>query len=394
MRRDTPTLLLTAWLAAFWFLSPTSWHRCLLGLLVISSLLPQRTDLPGLVKRERWLWLAGSLLAWQSLSRFWSSGSGFPCAWPVDSLLVAGLLCSLFFAAGGAGLSRTAVPAVSLVSAAVSLASLLVFYPLQGHDFAADRLRNVFFYSHGLNAVPTGFLFAFGALTGLWMVMQSSAGPRKLWTSASGLSLLGLLATQSRGPMLMFAVGLFLLLAAERKKAVPPLIISVATPVIYFSLLLMARTWADATTDLFQRGTTGRLEIYQTYLGRMTPVSCLIGTGMADAPILPKDVLGWRVVHPHSIYLTQLYQTGIPGLAMLLALIAWALRSALKLAKQGDPLWLSLLGGASTALIFDGGQTFTVYSFTRIEILLIAIPAAIAVAKAAGPARSAAALLK
>ncbi len=114
----------------------------------------------------------------------------------------------------------------------------------------------------------------------------------------------------------------------------------------------------------------------------MSARDALIGSGMARPLVLPEEALGWRVVHPHSIYLTQYYQTGIVGLSLLLALIAAAAKAALTLARRGESLWFCLLAGACAALVFDGGQVFTVYSVARIEILLVTVPAAIAVGRA------------
>lgn len=375
-----PTLFLGLWLAAFWFLSPDFWHRCLLGWLVIPSIIP------AIAKPSRWLWLAATLLGWQTLSRLWSGGGDAPPGWWLDSLLVFGLLCALNTAARGPALKSRVFPALSFVSAAVAAVSLTAFYQAPGHNLADDRLRNVFFYDHGLNAVPTGFLFAFGALAGAWHLTRPTNRRQLIArTAATALSVLGLLATQSRGPMLMFAIGLLCLLAFERKRALPALATTAAATVAFFTLLLVAQAGRHAALDLVQRGSTGRLEIYHWFLTHISSRELLIGTGIARPPVLPEEILGWRVTHPHSIYLTQLYQTGIPGATLLLALIATALKSALSLARRGESLWLCLLAGAAVALLFDGGQVFTVYSVARIEILLIAVPAAIAVERARQP---------
>jgi O-antigen ligase len=111
----------------------------------------------------------------------------------------------------------------------------------------------------------------------------------------------------------------------------------------------------------------------------------LIGVGMASSPEVPEGIFDWRVIHPHSIYLTQFYLTGMIGLAMLVGLIAWAMAAALALARSGESLWLCLLSGGCLALWFDGGQVFTVYSSARIELLLVAVPLAIVLGK--GPSK-------
>lgn len=377
-----PAIALGFWLAAFWFLSPGFWHRTLLGWLVIPSLffIPRARILA--IPTLRWLTLAAVLLGWQTLGRLWSGGGNAPPGWWLDSFLVLGLLCALLATARGPAISAIVFPALSLVSATTAAISLAVFYQPAARNLADDRLRNVFFYENGLNAVPTGFLFAFGAVIAAWQTTRPSrCGHRILQTSAAALSLLGLLATQSRGPMLMFAIGFLCLLAFERKRTLPVLAATAATTLVFFGLLLWVGTGREAALDLVQRGSTGRFAIYHWFLTHMSARDALIGAGMARPLELPKEVLGWRVVHPHSIYLTQFYQTGIVGSALLLALIAGAAKSALTLARCGESLWFCLLAGACVALVFDGGQVFTVYSVARIEILLVAVPAAIAVGR-------------
>jgi O-antigen ligase len=383
LRDALPALPLACWLAAFWFLSGDVWHRDILGWLVIPSLLLVPRARLREIPRFRWLAAAAVLLGWQTLSRLWSAGANSPPGWWLDSLLVFGLLCALLAHAPGRAICGWVFPLLSLVSATVSAISLAAFYLPGAHDLADDRLRNVFFHQDGLNAVPTGFLFAFGAIVAAWLTTRA---PRRdmrilhLWAAA--FSVFGLLATQSRGPMLMFVVGFLALLAFERKRTLPVLAAIASIALVYFALLLWISGGRDAALDLVQRGGTGRFDIYRWYLSHMSVREFLIGTGMARSPELPEEAIGWLVHHPHSIYLTQLYQTGIVGAALLLALIAGAAGAAWALARRGDSLWLCLLAGACVALLFDGAQVLTVYSIVRIEILLVVVPAAIAVGRA------------
>lgn len=356
----------------------------MLGWLVIPSLIFIGRELPVILKSTRWLWIAAALLIWQTLSHNWSGSGNHPPGWWLDSLLTLGLLAALIGAARGPALTKIVFPALALLSAITSALNLVVFYLPEVRQFTVHRLRNMFIYEDGLNAVPTGFLFAFGALIAAWLTIHAaSRWPRILYTAALTLSLIGLLATQSRGPMLMFIAGILCLLVCERKRFRPALIATAATILTYFGILFMASSGRDSSLSLVQRGSTGRFDIYRIFLNSMDVREVLIGTGMGRAPELPEEILGWLVHHPHSVYLTQFYQTGIVGVALLLAVIAVAARCALTLARRGESLWLGLLAGGCVALIFDGGQIFTVYSIARIEVLLIAVPAAIAAGRAA-----------
>lgn len=383
VRTLVPTITLGLWLSAFWYLSEPSSHRWMLSWLVIPSLLFLVRELPTIFKSARWLWLATALLIWQTLSHSWSGGGNDPPGAGLDSLIVFGLIVALIGAARGPALIKVVFPALAVLSAMTSALHLIIFYLPAMRNFTEHRLRNIFFYEDGLNAVLTGFLFAFGAIIAAWLTIQTASRlPRIIHSSALSLSLLGLLATQSRGPMLMFFVGLLCLIIFERKRLRTPLIATASTILVYFSIFFMANYGQEASLDLFQRGSTGRFEIYQSFLKSMDTQDIFIGTGMGHAPELPEETLGWLVHHPHSVYLTQFYQTGIIGAALLLAVIALAARCALKLARHGESLWLSLLAGGCLAFIFDGGQVFTVYSTARIEILMIAVPAALAVGRA------------
>jgi len=380
-----PVAALGVWLAAFWFLSSQASHNSLLVWFVIPSLVFLWRELFAVVKSSRWLWLVAVLLGWQTLSRSWSGGFNAPHGWTRDFLLVLGLLCALLTAARAKAIRTVVFPVLAIISATVSAITMAMFYLTDGRNLADDRLRNMFFYQDGLNAVPTGFLFAFGALIAAWQTTRpASRGWCRVQISATVLSLLGLLSTQSRGPMLMFAVGLMCLLAFERKRALPVLVAAAATTLVYFGVLLWVAAGREAVFNLAQRGSTGRFAIYHWFLTQMSFRDVLIGTGMARPLALPEDVLGWRIQHPHSIYLTQFYQTGIVGAALLFTLIGMAAKSALALARRGESLWLCLLAGGCVALIFDCGQVFSVYSVARIEILLVAVPAAIAVGRRLG----------
>jgi len=376
-------ITLGLWLAAFWYLSEPSSHRWILGWLVIPSLLFLVKELPAIVKSTPWLWFAVALLSWQTLSHNWSSGGNDPPGWWFDSLLVFGLLLALIGAARGPALSKIVFPALALLTAVTAAINLIIFYLPEVRYFTVHRLRNMFIYEDGLNAVPTGFLFAFGALIAAWLTIHAARRwPRIIYTSALTLSLFGLLATQSRGPMLMFAIGFLCLIIFERKHLRTPIIATAATILVYFGILAMANSGRESSLSLVQRGSTGRFDIYQSFLKSMDAKEVTIGTGMGRAPELPEETLGWLVHHPHSVYLTQFYQTGIVGAALLLAVIVVAARCAVNLARRGESLWLCLLAGGCVALIFDGGQIFTVYSIARIEILLIVVPAAIAAGRA------------
>ena len=66
---------------------------------------------------------------------------------------------------------------------------------------------------------------------------------------------------------------------------------------------------------------------------------------------------------------------------MLLLLLAWGAREAWRLARKGETLLLILFAGGAAALVFDGGHIMSVFSEGRMEVLLVVVPAGLAVAR-------------
>ena len=107
----------------------------------------------------------------------------------------------------------------------------------------------------------------------------------------------------------------------------------------------------------------------------------LVGRGMATEPVIGAEVFGWFIEHPHSGYLTQFYLTGAVGLMLLMVVLAWGVWQAVCLARHGETLLLILLAGGGAALVFDGGHILSALSEGRMEMLLVVIPSALAVAR-------------
>lgn len=379
--------ILAVWLGGFWYCTDGWWHRWGLAYFVLPALVLNYRPLLKVLREERWLWVAGGLLVWQMVSRFWSTGPVEPTGSWRDALLVFGLLSSVLIVARGATGPRWIFPFLAIVTALVALFNLLTFYAHPERSVAESRMRNMLVYENGMNAVLTGLLFAFGGLIAGWKVARSDpAGSprwRWAWLAVLVISLLGLLATQSRGPMLLYAIGFLVFMVIERRRIAPAVVASALTVTAYFGLLAWARDGKEATLDLIQRGSTGRFDMWAWFFKHMSGWEGLFGKGMATAPTIPEDEFGWFIHHPHSVYMAQYYLTGLVGTALLLVLLAWGAQAAMKLAVAGESLWLALLTGAAVALVFDGGHVFSMCSVGRLEILLLVVPAAMAVGRVA-----------
>ena len=368
-------VMLLFWLAGYWFMYDGWWHRRLLWWTVAPAVAIQ---LPGVwqsLKAQRWLPVLLALLLYQLLSRLWASPPLAPVGSLQDTLAVALLLAAVVHCAKTLPPFSRLFPLIfTLISSTTALASLLLFY--SAHSFTNDRLRNIFVYETGLNPVLTGLLCSFGTLCALSLVAKSqSKRGQAFWQITVGLQVFALFATQSRTAMLALGFGLAATLLFERKRLRPlllPVLIGAAAQIV---LLVALPHGGDAMSDLMARGSTGRFDIYRSFLGEMSVRDVFFGKGMGSSADLAEEVLGWPVAHPHSSYLTQFYLTGLFGSGLLLLILLRAGLQSLLHAYTHQSLWLALLLGHGLALLVDGGQIFSLASIPRIEFLLLAVPA-------------------
>jgi len=382
-RETVLALALGIWLAGYWLAD--GWHhRRLLWLVALAAVL-NADAMARTVVRTRWLWGAAILLGWQTLTRLWAGAAVTPVASPADALAVIFLLTALAAAGRRGDTAPWLAAGLCLLSALVASFVLPDYYLHRGQSFADNRLRNTLVYEDGLNAVLTGMLFMFGACGAAWFSRRADWRIRRvLWLAVLAVLVFGLLATQSRAPMLGGVAAGTVLVWFGRKRMLPAVAIGAVTTAAYFAVLLLdEQGGGEAAGDLVGRGSTGRFSIYHWFFSRMQPADFLIGKGMGTATEIPEEQIGWLVYHPHSSYFTQFYLTGLIGLALLGGVLGWAGRAALREAsRRDDALWLALLAAGGTSLLFDGSHIFSLHSVPRIEFLLVAAPAALLMGRA------------
>lgn len=351
--------------------------RWVLPILLLNGDLLVRT-----LRETRWLWAVLVLLGYQVLSRAWAVEVS------EDSRVVAGwwdtgvvILLSTALATIGRRVQAGAAVLGTLVVVAmvVTAVSLVVFYLMSDNQLAEDRLRNVFIYRGGnfpgLNAVLTGMLCGFGVVGAAWFARPNEWPLRRnLWLLGVAVLVFGLMASQSRGAMLATATGFGILLVTLRRAALPALLASLGAVVAY--LLVVSRS--ETTSELIERGTTGRFAIYRWFLENLNGAQWIIGRGMSADVTIPEGEFEWFVHHPHSSYLTQLVLGGVLGVGLLFVVLAWAGWCAWRAAWRGNPVYLALLASGMVAVCFDCAQIFSIQSAPRIEFLLVVVPAALA----------------
>ncbi|MEO1824485.1 MAG: O-antigen ligase family protein, partial [Roseibacillus sp.] len=203
---------------------------------------------------------------------------------------------------------------------------------------------------------------------------------QRLWLIVLVTLVFGLMASQSRGPMLGLIAGLVVICFFHGRSFLRVGLWIGVVVGFYFLLIL----WTGGSADLVERGSAGRIDIYQWFLERISGLELVFGRGFGAGSSIPKEELGWFVHHPHSSYLTQLILGGALGLALLLAVIGWSWRDAWRQGKRGECLWVALLSCGLVPLVVDGAEIFTLHSVPRLEWLMVVLPAALVAGRAYG----------
>ncbi|MEZ5599141.1 MAG: O-antigen ligase family protein [Pseudomonadales bacterium] len=182
--------------------------------------------------------------------------------------------------------------------------------------------------------------------------------------------------SDSRNAWVSVAIGGAIMLLAERLADRGRFLSSVVSVGLLLGILLVALFLNDATRDLLlPRGTSFRPEIWSLALDRIGTAHMWFGLGI----LTPNDFLiGDMVIqHPHNIYLSVLYQSGIVGLGLFLLVLWMTLRELLYAYDDADArLALALLGLALPAYLLDGHELLDKIGSTW---FLIWLPVAIAV---------------
>lgn len=228
----------------------------------------------------------------------------------------------------------------------------------------ADRLGG-----SGVNANELGELLIVSVVLATTLGVSRSLAPplRVLAFVASGLSLLALLATVSRGAMVGLAVALLLtpLLIGSRRRllSVGLVVLAVGGAVTY--LVAIAPT-ADLQRITQSDGSgTGRVDIWKVGW-RMVEDNPVAGVGagnyanstvhyLFDAGELERsDFIVDDPKPTHNVYLQALAELGVVGLALFLSILAFSLRSLLRAAwafrRAGDRTMEVLSRGLLIAL--------------------------------------------
>lgn len=278
---------------------------------------------------------------------------------------------------------------IVITAGVTALISFLIFYFLPGKQFPKTRLENVVVH-FGLAPVLTGMLFASAGLTAAILACrESNPRSRRHWLGWEALLLFAALCAQSRGAVLAFLIGLFVLIIFQfHKKLLAPLAVILIVGASYQWLVPMLTAPKDAgiakvatpnnpAKSMVGRKDAGRFKLYEIILNRMNPpLDYVIGSGRwANDEAKPPEQ-HWHAHHPHSVYLATFYRGGALGLLALGAVMIAGLLPCLSEARAGRPAWLVLAFFGMAAFVVDGDDLTTLASMPRVEPLLFWFPLA------------------
>lgn len=365
-------IAVTGWVASFWLCKGPREQVAWFNWFFLPALLWNGGRVLALwrswsYESKRWWILFGALIVWQFLitgfrgGNWWKGSGAGKDAWMIFCM-VSGL--SLV---GCNEKSRSWLwSGVFVLGGMCILLSLFVFYSQVALD--EERFRLCWRQWPGFDAVTTGIFTGMALMAGL---ISGNGGHR--WWNPCRSSLLavlgfGLAASESRGALLAVTAGAIWWLTLHFRSWH-----RLSWPVGGFAVYWLLVQFAGLeSSGLIERGSSGRLDIYQTYLSQIKGIDWLIGKGVVH--MLPESVLGWLVYHPHNAYLGQLTGYGMIGLVWMLATLVWGW-----LTMRHSPESAILIFGLVT-ILFDGGVVFSLFSIARWEVLVVMVPLVMGVA--------------
>lgn len=215
------------------------------------------------------------------------------------------------------------------ISCLISVISLSIYFSQGGHP---GRLSGTGFMHHPIVG-PAGLICIWGTAF-LLLFSRRKFRNIDLVILLSSIVLVGavLFFSQSRGPILSYSLLLILsfifsLFCLNKKNRI---ILTIGV-VIVLAIVGLAVS-SPIINHMIERGTSYRLDIYLAVL-TSPPDSLLIGIGsqgdftQSPAGLSLQESIGSPIKHPHNLFLSVYYQSGIFALLGLLSLLACLLRS-------------------------------------------------------------------
>jgi O-antigen ligase len=229
--------------------------------------------------------------------------------------------------------------------------------------------------AHGNQRVCNSLLLALGVATSLWHATQTPTcrWPRVAWLALAAVTALGLSLQDRRTGMLVLPLLLLAWALARpapaRRRAAMALAIALAAAATWNLSDGVRARMAEGIAELRSYESSDAIETSWGQRVRMVEVTAAM---VRDRPWLGHGVASWRTLWrertrsgtllaanstPHNEYLLLAQQAGLPGAALLLALLVACVRAALRCGPAGLPMlmvWLAIAGaGLFNAVLRD-----------------------------------------
>lgn len=314
-----------------------------------------------LLRGADWRWLAASpvwraamtLLCWLTVSGFWSADFtlrdwlGEAKSLPYVAVYLAVLACA---SARRPGTFEKWLRAAVLAAVLATVYSAAMFY---AHAPWPARLQ---FATAVYNANEAATMNGTALLALLFHLLPASPERwrRVAWVACAGVLLGGIALTGSRTPLVatLVCIGLGLVLRRQWR-----LLAMFGVGMALIGGLLLD---GDAARQALGRGDSYRFDIWHNYALRIAEAPWL-GEGLLTdetTQVTPSEPAAESItfLHPHNVYLATTLYGGLPALAMLLVMMALALRQGWRGATRGEPVWLLLLLFALLCMLTDGDR--------------------------------------
>lgn len=315
---------------------------------------------------NRGLCLVTLMLVWFTLSNLWGDNPANIFSTLKHSFYLLAFLTLFHFASQ----QKKKTMLIATIFSAIVILCLLVFCFADKRSLFTNRLENAFFGAPD-NVIDLGGYYAIGTLCGLILLRET--GKKWLYLPIS-LLFIGLLFTQSRGPLFSLLLACLPLLLLIRRIHRGHLFIGLGI-IITISLVMTlsdyGHTLAARIGASYQQSFT-RFGIWQDAYS-LIEQKPLIGWGYNQQLNFVNDI-GQRVHTTHSLYLATLLKGGIVGVLLLLSIIGYGLYMGWQQIKHGYTLEATMF---VFALLFYATQGMFIISNPGESWLLFWLPLAI-----------------
>lgn len=255
-----------------------------------------------------------------------------------------------------------------IISAIIVISPIAACYSIywwlsSGHSFPA-RMSG---WGVMDNPIPLASTYAFAAIAAITTFLKGSKPKDYLLFLSFAPSILILLLTQSRGPLLAFSVATIIAIIFIYRNKRSALIFSLGLTVITIVSLTSLQQ-----SRIFSSDSNHRLDIWNTALKKVRQ-SPMLGLGLQESKKISlysdKHKRNLLFNHPHSVYVTTILHGGLVSLFVLLAMFANGLTRNWQ--NKNFWVWRLLLLFGLIYTIFEGGRIFT---STREIWLIIWLP--------------------